>query len=296
MGELKSQYEEHTEDDPEMVVNRLAEIGHLCNQVGHALDVNGEHEEALRVLQTSLEMTRTAFGDDHLNCASSYGNIGLVLMNMGQYENALAYFRNTLNIQQLSKETCETTDMAKTVMSIGSACFQLDKYNDAMECYQWSLNLFIDELGEKHSEVASNYDNLGSVFKILNKIEDAVESYQKAINIREELLGTMHPDTALSYNNYASLLSEQGRQEDALEYFEKTLEVEKKVLGNDHYNTAITYHNIGLAYDRNEEFDKALEFYQKALEISVLSVVRAVTESDSITSHLDIKALSKSNI
>ncbi len=293
VDELSSQYEERTEGDPEKDANRIAEIGHLCNQVGHALDVNGEHEEALRVLLTSLEMTRTAFGDDHLNCATPCGNIGLALMNMGQYENALAYFRKTLNIQQLSTEPSETTDMAKTVMSIGAACFQLDKYNDAMECYQWSLNLFVNELGENHSEVASNYDNLGSVFKVLNKMDDAAVSYQKAINIREELLGTMHPDTALSYNNYASLLSDQGRQADALVYFEKTLEVEKKVLGNDHYNTAITYHNIGLAYDRNKEFERALEFYQKGLEIK-MKVLKSENHPSVGTSYLGLGTVMKS--
>ena len=134
------------------------------SQIGHALDVNGEHEEAIKVLSMSLKVTRSAFGDAHIHCGTVCANLGMALMNMGHYENALAFFRESLSIQQQSEDHVEPSDIAKTVMSIGAACLQLDKYNDALECFLWSLDLFIRNLGEEHIEVASNYDNLGSVY------------------------------------------------------------------------------------------------------------------------------------
>ncbi len=267
-----------------------AALGLLCNQVGYAMNINGEHEEALSLLSKSLEITRNAFGDDHIHCSSICDNIGLALMDMGQYENALAYFRKSLNIMQLSTDEASPVQVAKTVMSIGAACYQLDNYKDAMECYEWSLDLFTKSVGEEHEEVANNYDNLGSVYRMLQKNDEAMDSYKKGIKIRKKLLGEAHPDIALSYNNYASLLSEEGKQEEALEYFQKALEVEKKILGEEHYSTAITIHNIGLAFDRQRDFDKALEFYQRSMEIK-LKVLGTENHPSVSSSYLGIGAV-----
>lgn len=262
-------------------------ISILCNQVGYALNVNGEYDEALIMLDNSLQIARNIYGDDHINCSVVCNNIGQIYVNKGEYENALAYLRKALDLQQRSEEPDQYA-MAKTVMSVGAASFHMDKYKDALDCYQWALNinLSLDGNGE---EVASNYDNLGSVHKILGNTDEANACYLKAISIREEKFGDMHPDTNLSYNNYASMLSDIGQQDKALEYFEKVLHVETKILGKNHYNTAITLHNMGLAYFRDTRYDQALEFYRRSLEVKLSTI--SENHASTSTSYLGIGAV-----
>ena len=96
------------------------------------------------------------------------------------------------------------------------------KYEQSLSYFQKVLEIRIKELGEKHPDVASCYNNIGDLYDNQRNYSQALIYYQKAIAIREEMLGEKHLDLTSSYNNIGLLYANQGYYTQALIYVSKS--------------------------------------------------------------------------
>ncbi|MEJ8768598.1 DUF2225 domain-containing protein [Prevotella sp. HCN-7019] len=143
----------------------------------------------------------------------------------------------------------------------------LADYEKAMVLYKRALYSAVKQLGDKHPDVATSYNNIGLVYNDQGNYVKALESYNKALEIYLSVFGDKHPNVATSYNNIAAVYFSQGNYAQALEYYNKALELYLSVFGDRHPSVATNYNNIGGVYDSQGNYAKALEYYNKALEI-----------------------------
>ncbi len=143
----------------------------------------------------------------------------------------------------------------------------LADYEEAMALYKRALHSAVEQLGEKHPNVATSYNDIGLVYNHQGNYVKALESYNKALEIYLLVFGDKHPSVATNYNNIGLVYHSQGNYDRALEYYNKALEILLSEFGDSHPNVATSYNNIGGVYDTQGNHDQALENYNRALKI-----------------------------
>ena len=184
-------------------------------------------EEARAALRTDPEMMT---GQINLG-TSATTNLGLCLMNLKRYEEALICFRR--NEQAL----------ASTYFNIGLTLFRMKRNQEALKQFKRALEIAPDD-AEYLNLLGQTYTQTGNY--------KAAEKY-----LRRSL--ELDPENADSYHDLGNLLLKlKDRRKESLRYFERATEL------NPDYEWA--YYCIACYYSLANKKTKALEYLHKALE------------------------------
>jgi len=173
----------------------------VYNQYGIDLRLNSKYDEALEYLYKALDINLKTLGENHLDTAGNYNNIGSVYYYKKNYDKALEYYNKSLKIdlKTLGENHPRT---AADYNNIGSVYHK--NYDKALEHYKKALEINLKTLGDNHPNTAITYNNVGLAYKEKNH-KKALEYFYKALEIDLKTLGENHPDTATTYNNIGLL-------------------------------------------------------------------------------------------
>jgi hypothetical protein len=133
-------------------------------------------------------------GNPFFNSTKDYGNIGVVLQDLGNYDQALRSYNKSLAINE---ELQDRVGMAKDYTHIGNVLYSQGNYDQALEYLNKSLA--INEELQDRVGMAKDYGNIGNigvVFANINKNKAAIKSFSKGLEIFKELeknTGYHHP-------------------------------------------------------------------------------------------------------
>ncbi|MEL6763033.1 MAG: tetratricopeptide repeat protein, partial [Cyanobacteria bacterium J06607_6] len=71
--------------------------------------------------------------------------------------------------------------------------YQQGRYDEAEPLYQQSLEIRLEQLGDRHPDVATSLNNLALLYKAQGHYDEAESLYQQSLNIYREQLGDRHP-------------------------------------------------------------------------------------------------------
>ncbi|CAD8174781.1 unnamed protein product [Paramecium pentaurelia] len=115
--------------------------------------------------------------------------------------------QNQINIQQIIVESEDKKQQnikeAERLLNEGVALNNLNKYQDAIECYDKAISI-----NPKYDKA---WSNKGDALNNLNKYQDAIECLDKAISI--------NPKFDSAWNNKGSALNNLNKYQDAIECF-----------------------------------------------------------------------------
>ena len=140
-----------------------------------------------------------------------------------------------------------------------------EKPDRAIKFLNEALKLGLGLFGEKHSSVATSYNNLGMAYHAKGDLDKAIGYYHKALEIWLGLFGERNHDVATSYNNLGSAYHDKKDLDKAINYYNKALKIWLDL--KRHPDVATSYNNLGMAYHDKGDLDKAIGYYHKALEI-----------------------------
>lgn len=199
---------------------------------------------------------------------------------LGQYENALSYHNQALEIFSKSLPLGHI-DIASTHYDLGTAYKSLFQYEDALLHYKVVLDFTLSNYPDGNILIAVNHSDIGTIYKFIGKYEDALNHYHSALEIRLKLLASTHIDIAISYSEIGSVYACMGQHEDAFIYYGYALKtIEKEYLSEDFnienfdgsiYNSAkffcSLYSMMGVAQNSVDKHEEALELHKLALQI-----------------------------
>lgn len=200
------------------------------------------------------------------HAAYAYNSLGLTAKSKGDYDEALEYYKNALNIQE-SLENLQAIALIKNNM--GNVHFNRGNHLKAIELYTQSLK--IREQLEDQKAISQSYNNIGGIYHTRGDFEKAIEFYEKSMQIRKELndeagIAGLLSNIALIY---LDKIKQNGMIESEIqlckEYLTKALEINRKT-GNKHA-IAITYSNLGELYEVKKQYDKSIEYYEQSLRL-----------------------------
>ncbi len=185
---------------------------------------------------------------------------GMALALMGQYEDALAVFRECADLQ---RKRNDERGLAFALNRIGYVLTDLAQYEESLTYYEKAIVL-ARKTGDMKT-VASCLNEMGVSYWYLSRLKQALPLFRESSQIMESLGD--RSNMAQVGINIGLLLQEIGKQAAAIREYERCLKVFEELGQREGMGTA--YLNICSAYSELEETDRALDAGRKALEILV---------------------------
>lgn len=213
---------------------------------------------------TSLNSIIEEFkGEENSDMAIMYNNIGYIYHILGEYDTAIEFYNNTLNI---AKKKSDTQHLYAAYNNIGESYRETRKYNLAIQYYKRSLDICIAEFGSKHVHTATCLNNIGLAYNSEGCFDKAINYLKKALNIQNDQNDMDKRNIAKTNNNIGLAYYSKGEYDKAIKYLEEALNIRKKFLGSMHPDTADSYYNIGMTYLEMKKYETNLQFLFKALD------------------------------
>ncbi|CAF1426285.1 unnamed protein product [Adineta steineri] len=230
-------------------------------RLGNLLLNIGQFNKAEELYNVLLEQS-----SDESEKAIYYNQLGYVKDDQGDYEKAIWYYEQGLEILQKTLPS-NHPDLATSYNNIGAVYTRMGEYSKALSYYEKDLEICQKNLSSNHPSLATSYNNTGLVYSKMGEYSKALSFYEQGLKTQQKTLPSNHPSLATSYNNIGLAYDNMGEYSKALSYYEKTLEIRQKTLPPNHPDLATSYNNIGAVYTRMGEYSKALSYYEKDLEI-----------------------------
>ena len=237
-----------------------------CSLYYHLGDVKnhqGEHVEALKCYQKSLELRQNHSDLKSVDLMNNYSGIGTVYGTLGNYSTALEFHQKALE----SAEKLPPQDQvysAEICQKIAALYTHMGNSEKSAEFYRKSLDICLQPLSSNptttDNSAMQNYQIMSFYFR-------SILAYQKILEHQQKILPPNHPDLACIYNSLGLLHSQAAVNSSALDCFQKELKIKERSLSPNHPDFAAVYNNLAMTYSKLNDFGTALEYYQKALNI-----------------------------
>lgn len=230
------------------------EVAWALNKLGRNFEKVDNLDDALNNLKEAERIITQSNSKDVICESEIYNNLGIVLRNKGEYEEAMNYHRKSLLIRQKTYGN-ESPDAARSFNNIGAILWAKKDYEGALAYHQQALKIKERTLGIYHRSTASSYYNIGTVLAKIGNYFEAIKYFKIAIDIFEKVLGTKHPTTLFCYG---SIL---GNYVKINEY----ASAEKCLLKLTEYNHKNSYNNIAWTYHLMGKYEEARPWAEKAI-------------------------------
>jgi tetratricopeptide (TPR) repeat protein len=134
------------------------------------------------------------------DCGMAYNNLGVLLQQRGQLDEALADFQKAVTLQP---------DSAEAWTSLGRALFQKGQRDKAVVGLRKALEI--------RPDYVVGHNNLGCAFFEMGMLDEAIIQFQIAVELQP------HDETAQA--NLGNALMKKGRLDEALLHLQKALEI-----------------------------------------------------------------------
>lgn len=235
-------------------MDRLA--SDYLNDEGNLLSSFGRYAESITIYEKKQKLC-VKLKDEHC-VATTLNNIGQANRGLGQFDNAIDYFKQAYVLHKTNGMDAEA---AVNMNNIGLVYESRGHYDKALRAYDNALNVYrAYHLEERISNVLNN---IGSVYFAWGLYDKSLTYYEDALQMSRK--SGDEAGIALNLGSIGAVYRAIGRYDEALKYYEESLAIDRKVGRND--NAADMLNCIGTIYIMREQLEKASKYLEEALSI-----------------------------
>jgi tetratricopeptide (TPR) repeat protein len=206
------------------------------------------HDEALHWGRLA-DVTAELVGDESFRLAERREVRGDVLLDRGDYDEAIADFEEALRIRlELLGEQHPFAAASRSVLS--QAYLRAGRYEDAQAQARQAAQALAEAIGPLHPNTARARLNLADVLMARQQHAAAEAEIRASLEVLAVTVAPGDPVLATAHNNLGSVLAAQGRPEEALVELREALRLLRGVLGADHPNLGLILGNIATLLER----------------------------------------------
>jgi len=173
------------------------------------------------------------------NCWMAHNNLGIVLFQKGEIDEAVSHYRATLNLQP---------DFWDADYNLGTALLKKGEVDEAIAYCTRAVTIAPND---PDAQVA-----LGNSLAQKEQVDDAIAHYKKALAIR--------PDYFIAHYALGHIFLEKGEIDAAVFHSRAAVSIQPQ--------NADAHTNLAVAFDEKGQIAEAIKQYEQALEISPQSV------------------------
>ncbi len=220
------------------------------NEIAITYGMVGENIKALEYFLLCFDADTSKFSDK--NKGNMFNNLGIVSLNLGQFEESIAYHIEGLKYRDRAGDNY---GVASSYNNIALVYYRQKLWDEALEHYNHALDL-LDEVSAKTADLTINiYNNSGLVLENQEKYAEALERFYQAEAISKEF----KKDFSLGhcYQNIGKIHLLKKEYTTSKQFFGKALEISKNV--GDEYGANLVKQNLATIEFNQGNFAKGLE-------------------------------------
>ncbi|MFB0564589.1 MAG: tetratricopeptide repeat protein [Candidatus Aminicenantaceae bacterium] len=211
-----------------------------------AVDLNPNNMEGYYELGSVYEDLRdfakaAEMYEDYINLKpetmwAGYLRLGLCRAELGQFEEAIAAFKEALKEKPVD---------VKINYNLAEAYYKSKQYDKAAEAYNKLMQINPEQATTYYGKKVKMYDEAGM-------FDNAIEAAKQVCEL--------NPESELAVYNLGIMYSKQGKYNESIETFRHALTIRP--------NYDLAYYNIGLNYFNLKKFKEAVEAFEKFVAIT----------------------------
>ena len=199
------------------------EIAMLYNNHGLLLMKNGLYDVALQSLEKAKEIKVVLYGENHVQLANVFNNLGMVNYYLQRNTEAIDYYQKALPLY-LKEYGEKNANVANCYNNMGMSYFAMNDTANAKLYISKAFELRLSLYGESSLPVAESFNNLGSLYHKRGELTIALGYHKQALAIREMMLGSWHTDVAQSLVHIGRIL-DASMNFQCVEYYYRALKI-----------------------------------------------------------------------
>lgn len=153
-----------------------------------------------------------------------YNQLALIQTKLEVYNQAILYYN--LSLQTKSEETLnDYVTISNIHKEIGKILYRQNKIREALEKFQYALNIQLEHLSSTDLSLIDTYDLLAMVYEENEDYQTALEYYQKQLEIQEELSEIEQSDLATTHFKIAICLEELNQLNEAMDHVQQSIDL-----------------------------------------------------------------------
>ncbi|GEM_PF-5937303 len=229
------------------------------------------YEEAIAHWTKALEFAKKA--ENKKAILDAILNIGMVYQDIGQYDKALSYYKQSLTIH--SKDT-------RVFMHIGNVFLYRGQCGDALGCYEIAM-----AFNKKISNISGDDDligNIGLAYKCLGQYDKALSHHKQALSIHKN--NRHRRSEGADLTNIGLVYSDLGQYEKAEIFFSQSMKIFSDIGAPD--ALWVAQRGLAQAQGKLEKYDEAVKNYEQSLDM-IEKVREGISEKEIRTSFMQDK-------
>jgi tetratricopeptide (TPR) repeat protein/tRNA A-37 threonylcarbamoyl transferase component Bud32 len=222
----------------------------------------GRLEDAERGFRGLLDLQR-AHGVGVLEQATTTANIGLTLLERGEYGQALEESRAAIALREQVVGT-DHPNVAESRSNLAGVFYAQGRLDEAEAEQRRAVEIFERALGADHPEALRSRNNLGSVLQMQGRYDEAEAEFRRVLAGQRKQLGDDNPSTSNTRHNLANCLHMSGRSEEAVEEHQRALDGLLRAVGEEHRNVARYEYSLALSLAATDRQTEALVMLERA--------------------------------
>ncbi|KAF2994669.1 hypothetical protein E8E13_001284 [Curvularia kusanoi] len=265
---------------------------------------NGQTKQALRLLETVVEVENKTLKADDPNRLASQHELARAYLTDGQTNKAVALLEavvkaeetlaaddpGRLTSQQVLAEAYERSGQIRKAMELGERVLKAREglASDHPELLASKQVLAAVYLADAQSEKAvalleavakeqetlqldhpwrlSSQHELARAYLVDSQVEKAIDQLEAVVEIESRVLAADHRDRLASQHMLARAYLEDGQVEKAIEQLEAVVEIQTRVLAAGHPNWLTSQHELARAYYKDGQLQRAIELLEIVVE------------------------------
>ena len=236
----------------------------LLSTVGAVYDSLGQYKEAQPILTESLTLQPPSHDKSRIETLLE---LGRARTGAGDLAGAEAPLQEALHLSQ-TNFGADSEEAGRTLWALGQLRYQQDRFTDAKQLYNRSLNI-LESTGAPPTDVSALLDDLAQVYAGEQQWALAKQTYERALEIDRRILGDDHPRIAMRLNNLADVAQSTGDLKLAETLFRDAIRRDEQAYGDMHPETGAAQGNYGLLLQREGRLAEAEPLLRSALDVTL---------------------------
>lgn len=234
--------------------------------------LNNVNEELEKYREASI-VYRRAFGENHAYVAGTRKNVGMVLAERGEYDEAMEQFeaarRIYLDVNSGDQMNC---DVASAISCMGNVKNRMGELDEALSHYLQALNIYKvvqqrESVDEATRDVVATLKVIGMVHTKKGELDTAMDYFSSAMDLLQDNPVASKETNASIRSRIAGIHFKKGEYDQAMMYYQQAHDLTAELRGTNHPDVAGILHYIGGIHHKRAEYPSAMKCYQEAVRI-----------------------------
>lgn len=250
--------------------------------LGNAYYSLSQSNNALKNYKAILELSKKITEEDvWKGKVAALGNMGLILKDKGDFDNALKYLKEALKIH---REIGDKQGESSVLSNIGLIYSAKGDFDNAIKYHQAALRI-AQEIGYQQGESFA-LGNIGLIYLAKGYLDNALKYLKDALKIHREIRDKQGEANQLGI--IGLIYSVKGDFDNAMKYHQAGLKIAQKI--GDKKREAEHLGNIGLIYSSKGDVHNGLKYLKDAL--GIFDKLNLFAEQDVFKRAIDLAELS----